>query len=57
MDGCAERTGEMRYLLCERELAEIDVIFRGGDEVDELADLGLEGRVVEELEETDVIRL
>ena len=47
----------MRYLLCERELAEIDVIFRGGDEVDELADLGLEGRVVEELEETDVIRL
>jgi hypothetical protein len=31
------------------------VVFVGGDEVDELAHLSLEGRLVEDLEEVDVV--
>ena len=44
-------------LLGEREFAEIDVVFGRCDKVDELADLGLEGGVVEELKEVDVVGL
>lgn len=41
----------------EGELAEIDFILRGGDKVDELAHLGLVGRLVEDVEEIGVVRL
>ena len=40
-----------------RELREVDVVFGGGEEVALLADFGLEGRFVEELEEVDVGRV
>lgn len=43
-------------VLLQRELGEVDRVFGGSDEVNELAELGLEGDVVEEFEEHAVIR-
>lgn len=57
--------------LVERELAQVDVVFRRGDQVDQLAELGLERDlptsisrdrrqstdIMEELEQVDVVAL
>lgn len=53
---CTGKQGGQNILF-KRELAEINITFGGGDQVEKLAHLGLIGRLVEEFKEIDVVRL
>ena len=63
-EGDGEVEGVVRRLvhddevvLLERELGQVDVVLGRSDQVDQLAELGLERRLEEELEQVDVVRL
>ena len=52
-----EGRDEGRNILSERELAQVDVVLGRSDEVNQLPSVGLESRIVEDVEEIDVVRL
>jgi len=49
--------GDNKHVLLHREIIQVDVVLRGGDQIAQLTQLGLPGSLVEELDDVDIRRV